>query len=241
MNESDLLQQYREIKRGGLPPLQAWLAAGHPVDQRDPFGYTLLHYAAEDGNLDIARSLLAQGAVVHARTAYGYTPLHYAARRADPAPAATLLAAFADPNAQLTKGRLRWWKPLYFAYSYDSAAVIALLAPHTQMPKSKVIALRQHALRGPYEIVAAYDSWPHPADIEPTPYRCLHCGEQAIYNVGYTADGGGVHADRLELFQCGNCSARFIEQTPLRGALRPWEALKHYDFRSDPHPTNFGH
>jgi hypothetical protein len=243
MNNPNLLQQHLEIKRGGQPALQTWLEAGQDVDQEDAFGFTLLHYAAEHGNVDVVRWLLSQGANVNAQTAYGYTPLHYAARHAEAKLGHVLLAAGADPNAQLTKGRLRWWKPLYFAYSYESADVVALLKPDTEMSQSRTIEPRQHAIRGPYKVVQAYDSWPHPAEIQPTRRRCPECRERAIYNVGYTADGGGLHADRIELFQCGNCSAKFFEQMPLRGNMRPWKALiKSYaDHRSDPHPTNFGH
>ena len=140
MHKLNLHQAYLDLKRAGQPALQAWVDAGHYIQQQDQFGFTLLHYVAEDGNVELAQWLLAQGANVNAPTPYGYTPLHYAARHTTAELARVLLEAGANPNAQLTQGRLRWWKPLYFAYAYESAAVIALLSPSTRMPKGKVIA-----------------------------------------------------------------------------------------------------
>ena len=243
MNKINMRTQYLEIKREGRSALQAWLADDHSIDQPDKFTFTLLHYAAEDGNVGVSQLLLSQGADVNAQTAYGYTPLHYAARHAEVNLAQILLEAGADPDAQLTKGRLQGWKPLYFAYSYENADVVTLLESCTKILPTESIQPHQHAIRGPYEVVLASDSWPHPAEIQPTRRRCPKCREKAIYNVGYTADGSGLHADRIELFQCGNCRAKFFEQTPLQSRMRNWKALtKSYaDHRSDPHPDDFGY
>ena len=42
-------------------------------------GYTALHYAAQEADLDVVEELIARGADVNAKTGKGVTPLHYAA------------------------------------------------------------------------------------------------------------------------------------------------------------------
>jgi predicted RNA-binding Zn-ribbon protein involved in translation (DUF1610 family) len=242
MRPAKLRQTYTAIKRKDRSAREAWLRETAPINQADPLGFTLLHYATEEGNLDTTEFLIAQRADVNAATAYGYTPLHYAARHEDTALTQRLLTSGGDPDAEITKGRLRGWKPLHVAYAYEHVEVAALLASRTRDPTDITVKPRQHAIQGPYEIVLAYDSWPHPEQIEPTRRRCPQCGEKAIYRVGYTAEGSGVHADRFELHQCGNCRAKFWE-TAFRGHMRPWKTLGRYLnpwHPKDPHPEDFG-
>ncbi|XP_055309515.1 26S proteasome non-ATPase regulatory subunit 10-like, partial [Sitodiplosis mosellana] len=49
------------------------------VKAKDPFGFTLLHYAARNGNMHDVRKLIKQGADINAKTLDEYTPLHLAA------------------------------------------------------------------------------------------------------------------------------------------------------------------
>jgi ankyrin repeat protein len=51
---------------------------GANVNTRDQDGYTPLHLASSDGNVNVVRVLLDAGAIVDATNIDGYTPLHYA-------------------------------------------------------------------------------------------------------------------------------------------------------------------
>ncbi len=66
-----------------IPPdfkyIQNLLDVGCPIDIRDEWGHTALHYAARDGKLDIVELLLSLGAEVEAMDGFGRTALHMAA------------------------------------------------------------------------------------------------------------------------------------------------------------------
>ena len=65
---------YNEVKR-----IDEFVRNGHTND-RDNFGYTALHYAARNGNLEICQILIRSGnAEVNAVTKSGATALHRAA------------------------------------------------------------------------------------------------------------------------------------------------------------------
>lgn len=52
----------------------AELDKGIDVNMQTSEGYTLLHYAAGDGNLEVVRELIARGANVNLRSSSGFTP-----------------------------------------------------------------------------------------------------------------------------------------------------------------------
>ena len=58
-----------------LPIAQALLAKGADVNAKHPGGYTPLHAAAQNGDLELARLLLDNGAIPDAVTDEGKTPL----------------------------------------------------------------------------------------------------------------------------------------------------------------------
>jgi uncharacterized protein len=71
----------------------------NPVDARDRDGRTPLFYAAQDGNLAIARELIRLGAVVNVHDRNGESPLHFAARSNSVSVAKMLLKAGAVVDA----------------------------------------------------------------------------------------------------------------------------------------------
>lgn len=54
---------------------------GADPDGSDQFGFTHLHFAAEQGDLELAGELIQHRAMVAASNRTGYTALHYAARK----------------------------------------------------------------------------------------------------------------------------------------------------------------
>src|SRR5256885_14946577 len=62
-----------------LKDVQRYLDAGGDVNRRDQkMNWSLLHFAAEDGNPEIVRLLATCGADLNARARNGWTPLHLA-------------------------------------------------------------------------------------------------------------------------------------------------------------------
>jgi ankyrin repeat protein len=90
-----------------LPGLRDALAQGQAVDTADPRGFTALHVAAQQHELEMMRELLRAGADVNARNIYGNTPLWVAvfASKGQGDAIQLLLAAGADPDALNTSGR----------------------------------------------------------------------------------------------------------------------------------------
>ena len=56
---------------------------GCPLDVVDTADATVLHYAADGGNVDLVRELVVRGCDVNAVKANGCTPLHDAAGRGE--------------------------------------------------------------------------------------------------------------------------------------------------------------
>jgi ankyrin repeat protein len=88
-------------------------------------GMTALHWAASDGNAELAQTLIYAGANLRAATRVGqYTPLHLAARNGHADVVKTLLDAGADPKAPDAHGTT----PLMLAAgSGDTDTIAALL------------------------------------------------------------------------------------------------------------------
>ena len=84
----DSLAEVRELLRGGAD-----------VNSAHGDGMTALHWAAENGNAEMANALLYAGSNLSAGTRIGqYTPLHIAARNGSAAVVRELLDAGADPG-----------------------------------------------------------------------------------------------------------------------------------------------
>jgi ankyrin repeat protein len=87
------------VVRGYHDVVALLLRAGARVDETDLEGVTALMWAADLGDLDMARTLLACGANVNRADLYGRRPLHFAALRGHTPVVKLLLQKGADPHA----------------------------------------------------------------------------------------------------------------------------------------------
>lgn len=98
----------------------------------DAYGYTALHYAAQQNHTKIVVYLLSKGCPPDASDC-GATPLHRAAYTGSIESCKLLLEAGADPNATDSSFR-DMGSPLHKAYSIASVAVVELLLRHGANP-----------------------------------------------------------------------------------------------------------
>ncbi|MDE0473512.1 MAG: ankyrin repeat domain-containing protein, partial [Gammaproteobacteria bacterium] len=89
--------------RGDLEAVRALLEQGADANEAQGDGMTALHWAARNGDIEMARLLVTAGANVEAGTRIGrYTPLHLASRAGGAGVVEALLAAGADVHARTT-------------------------------------------------------------------------------------------------------------------------------------------
>ena len=111
--------------RGDIETVRSLVKQGADVNAAQGDGMTALHWAAEEGSLELAEVLIYAGARVDALTRLGsYTPLHLASQRGHAAVMKALLAAGADANAPTTTGAVR---PLHFAAESGSVEAVHAL------------------------------------------------------------------------------------------------------------------
>src|SRR5437773_2044721 len=94
MSKPDLVQLLCTKKLDRL----AEVLTPETVNTRDSGGYSLLHLAARDLNVEVARLLVVRGADVNATDRQKDTALHYAADRNHFPLVQLLIEAGADPN-----------------------------------------------------------------------------------------------------------------------------------------------
>ena len=114
--------------RNDAAQVRLLVANGAEVNAAHGDGMTGLHWAAENGNPEIASILLESGADVEAVTRLGaYRPLHLAARRGNASVIQLLLDASADPETESATGGVT---PLHFAAASGKAASVQALMNH---------------------------------------------------------------------------------------------------------------
>ena len=87
------------IRTGNTAQVEAALAQGADVNEKDDNGRTVLHSAAFLGRARLVEFLIKHGADVNIRTPEGLTPLHLATKRGDATVVALLIENGADVNA----------------------------------------------------------------------------------------------------------------------------------------------
>jgi ankyrin repeat protein len=109
---------------GDVSGVRDLLADGADANAALADGMTALHWAAKNGNAEMAAALIGAGAKLDARTRNGaHTPLHVAASSGRAEVVLLLLDAGADPNALTTTGAT----PLHFAAASGSAQAVSAL------------------------------------------------------------------------------------------------------------------
>jgi ankyrin repeat protein len=113
--------------QGNKEAVRALLKDGADVNTSQPDGMTSLHWAAQKGDVDLAKTLLYAGANMKATTRIGgYTPLLIASRSGDAAMIEALAAAGADANVATTSGTTA----LMFASQAGNAEAVKSLIAH---------------------------------------------------------------------------------------------------------------
>jgi ankyrin repeat protein len=96
------------------------------VNAKNMFGYTPLHWAAQNGHKDIVELLLVKKAEIEAKDSVGRTPLYWAATKGHKDVVELLLANKAEVNAKSFEGLT----PLHRAIAYGHKDVAELLRQH---------------------------------------------------------------------------------------------------------------
>jgi uncharacterized protein len=115
-------------RRDDRDTVRSLLRQGADVNAPLGDGMSALHWAAERGDVELAKMLVTAGANVKAVTRVGhYTPLHVAAKSGSAAVVALLLEAGADVDARTTTGGTT---PLHLAAAAGNVEVLTALLDH---------------------------------------------------------------------------------------------------------------
>jgi len=144
-------------QRGALDQVRALLQEGLDVNGAQGDGMTALHWAAENGDLQMAEVLLEAGAWVNAATGGTsgvglFTPLHVAAEVGDGAMVRLLLEAGADVSAGTAVGGQT---PLHYAARAGNSEAIEALLAHGAEVNARETSWGQT----PLMVAAAWNRW----------------------------------------------------------------------------------
>lgn len=97
---------FTEIERNhyDIQHIQNLITVGCPIDYRNPFGQTPLHFTALRGRYDILEVLVHNGADINARDNGGWTPLHFIVNGRSLDMIKFLVEKGADVNARTNEG-----------------------------------------------------------------------------------------------------------------------------------------
>jgi ankyrin repeat protein len=110
---------FEAAKRNNLPEVSRLLSVGADVNAKDNLGVTPLHWASENGHVQVVIELLGHGANIEAKENAGWTPLHLASMRGHVQVVVELLEHGADIEANDNEDGT----PLHYA-CYNSTATV---------------------------------------------------------------------------------------------------------------------
>ncbi len=114
-------------RAGDVAEVRAGIRAGADVNAAQADGFTALHWAAKNGNQEIAAMLVAAGADLSATTRLGqHTPLHVAAAAGHADVAEAILLGGAAPDPVTSTGA----QPIHLAAASGSADLVRVLTEH---------------------------------------------------------------------------------------------------------------
>lgn len=172
---------------GDLSPLRKALSDGMKPSGKGMGGQTLLHFAAEAGQLDAVDLLIRLGASCNATTEFGSTPLHEAATKGRQAVVGRLLEEKIDVSALQGDGDT----PLHLALRFGHVAIAEELVNR----KASLKAVNSD-LRTPYNM--AIDGG--------------HAGLAALMSArGAEANKDGEQSQRVLLTQAGRGNVSMVE------------------------------
>ena len=113
---------------GDVESVRLLIRSGEEVNAAQGDGMTALHWAAENGNVEMLEMLLSAGANSEAVTRLGrYTPLHLASKMGVESSVISLLNYGASVNPETTTGAIT---PLHFAAAAGNAKAVRALLEH---------------------------------------------------------------------------------------------------------------
>ena len=113
---------------GDVESVRLLIRSGEEVNAAQGDGMTALHWAAENGNVEMLEMLLSAGANSEAVTRLGrYTPLHLASKMGVESSVISLLNYGAEVNPETTTGAIT---PLHFAAASGNAKAVRALLEH---------------------------------------------------------------------------------------------------------------
>ena len=114
------------VQKGSLSSVQMYLALGEDVNSANKVGQRPLHFAAFEGNTEIARLLIDSGAIIEIEDDSNQRPIHYASYTGHESVILLLLERGADVNCKNKFGLT----PLHYAVYHDSLNAAKVLLEH---------------------------------------------------------------------------------------------------------------
>jgi ankyrin repeat protein len=144
---------YLAIKSGRLVTVKQLLAIKPDLlNARDEINFTPLHWAASEGQVEIASLLISAGADVHARDDDGETPL-FGAAESSPQIVQMLLNEGVDINTRNREGKTILHELAYYGERTESQFVITCGANINIRDNNSMTPLHYAALAGLYDEV----------------------------------------------------------------------------------------